>query len=345
MLRQSFMDAEQYKPAAYEELLKDIERAYGIDISKSIPFDKESSIIYSKDSVRWLCKSKDSETDIIFITGLYDYIQKKGFKKILKLYKTKKGKYYSCRKDGIYLLYDFSRSDKWGFSYREDGCSMLGLLSDFHKHSAGYIPPPGGKAKSCWGRWIEEYKKELNSLKKYKEQANNRSEKTPFEIMFLSDCGLYISFLEQSIDMLNKTGYLENVESSMYKHEVCLGSFKQSMFYRDTKGMNIRNLNKCRYDIAEKDVADLAAKLSESCSENELHGLGTLVKECCSPDNLRPNSKAVVKAFLLFPGEYLKVCSRYFKGSDKWSQGEYMDKLKNASYLDRKRALLAEMLG
>lgn len=316
------------------DLFCDIKSLYGIDID-------EAGLAGAMFRIE---KSDDNENHIIYITGIYDYITGRGFKNIFKLHKTTAGKYYACRDDGIYLLYEYPKVYKLGFSFNENGRDMVRLLADFHCSSEGYMPPPGGKVKSCWGRWIEEYKKALRVVEKYQEQLKKKHDKSPFETIFMSGVDVYAERMEESISLLKNKGYLSSVEKSMKKHQICLDSFRQSNFFSTNAGMFINSLDKCRYDIREKDIAELLGKLSCSCTLRNAEMLAGMLDEYDRENPLETNSIDIIKAFLLFPYEYVKVCSKYMKDGLKRSEGECMGKLQNAMMIDDMRAKIAGIL-
>lgn len=325
-------------------LLSAVKTEYGINARKIAAVCDEEFTIYSHKNGLCLQKTNDSESFVIFMTGLYEYVKNRGFNNLLKLYRAKSGRYYIRRPDGIYLLYDYMDMKSSGFSFSKNGSHMMRLLYDFSTAAQGYIPPSGGKGKSCFGIWAEQYKKELLSLKKCRDRLKESSSLSPFEIMFLSDCDLFMQRIEESIMLLNRNDYLKRVEDSMQKHQVCISSFKQSNFFNNKGEMNIKTLKKCRYDILEKDIAELAAKFQESCIDSRTPEIVNLLQGYSDDFKLNDNSMKLIKAFMLFPDEYVKVYSKYFKNYEKCSYGEYMDKLRSAANKDNIRAKLAYML-
>ncbi|HBM76013.1 MAG TPA: hypothetical protein DD429_10755 [Clostridiaceae bacterium] len=323
-----------------KQLLPDRDLPYDIRIMYGIDMDETEQT----EAMFYLEKSDDSETHLVYISGLYDYITGRGFKRILKLCDAADGKYYMCRDDGIYLLYEYPGLPKFGFSFSKNGSDMMMLLAKFHKYSEGYVPPPGGKAKSCWGRWIEEYKKEYAKIKKYCKQVDVKADKSAFENRFLSSRHKYMERMENSISLLKNKGYLYSVEESMRKRQICMESFKQSNFFSVGHDMYIKSLGKCKYDIREKDIAELLGKLICSYRGKDNRKLIKLVDEYDSVNMLNSNSIDIIKAFLMFPEEYIKVCSKYMEDSSRRSEVEYIEKLMSAMSADNKKAKLAETL-
>lgn len=326
------------------ELALRVKQDYGISISKVIEIDDESFVADTGRRKILIEKIKDSETCLIYISGIHDYIRDRGFKCAANMYTAKSGKRYGRLKDGFYVVSDYIGGEKGSLCYQKNEKEIVKLLAAFHMAAEGYSPPPGGKPKADWGKWIEKYKKQYNALKKYKEQLINKDVKSPFEELFLKTSGPYLDRMERSIRTLKKEGYISLVEESMKRRQVCLGSFKQSNFHRGGSHIYIKSLDKCRYDIVEKDIADLLQKILEYSGGGSVQRFIDLVLLYNSRNNLKENSIAIISAFLIFPDEYEKVCSRYYKGKDKWTGEMYIEKLKNAIRLDDRNMELAAAL-
>jgi len=321
-----------------------IEKEYGIAVREIKIVDEGSFLISTGCGILSVKRIKDKETHIIYVTGLYDYIRERGFKNILKIYRTKSGKYYMHCLNEIYIVSDCLDGAFKNFSFQGTENKLFKLLALFHRASKGYAPPSGGKTKSNWGIWIEEYKKSLRNIKKHKEKLKANENKTPFEIMFLTSCDIYIDRMEECADILKKGKYLDIVEESMRNREVCIGGFKQSNFYYTKEDISIVSLDKCKYDIREWDIAKLLQKLLEYSTSRSAESLSSLIYVYNEENPLLPDSIDIIKALVLFPGEYNEICLKHCLGKDKWTEGEYMNKLRSAMLMEDKKMNLIKTM-
>lgn len=325
-----------------------IQKEYGIRLTGIKSLDGEMLLASKEDGLLAIVRADDKENRLIFVTGIYDYITSRGFNNILKIHKALSGKYYVHHQDvhhqdGMYLVSEFADME-CNPQYKVDAEDIVKVLANFHKSVKGYIPPSGAKPKSCWGRWIERFKKECKDTKGYRDSISCRDHKSPFEIMFLSSCDLYIDRMEKTIKLLSREGYLDNVEESMKNHQVCLGNLKQSNFCYKKTGACIISLDKCRYDMVECDISMMLQKLTESRPEEMKQRASTIIKVYDKENPLLENSINIIKAFLLYPGQYERICSKRSRGKNKWSEGEYMEKLKEAMESEDRKAKIAEAL-
>lgn len=335
---------EGLKLSEADQLSIKVKAEYGMDIKKINSLKDGSFLLTAYDGMLNLKRINESETYVINMTGLYEYLTERGFLNILKIYKTKSGRYYMHHSDGIYIVSEYVEDAPISFSFDGIEEDMIELLTHFHKASLLYVSPSGGKLKSCWGRWIEEYKRYLKNLKSYVGQVRLSGSLAPSDIMFTTSCDLYIERIVKSIEILRKKGYIDIVEANMKKRLVCIGGFKQSNFFKTKQGIFIRSLNKCKYDIPEWDITELTQKFMECKADLPIGKLCSLVYKYNQVNTLPYNSIDIIKAMLLFPEQYVNICIKRCKNRDKWPEGEYMERLKNAMLMDDRKMQLSEAL-
>jgi CotS family spore coat protein len=326
-----------------EQLAGSIEDEYDMEVRQIKNVDGDNYIANTGNTLLLVQKQDCSETHLIYITNLYQYIIKRGFRHILKIYRTKTGRLYMRGADGLYIVTDYI--EETDFLNYGDEQKLVKLLADFHKSAQGYIPPSGGKGKSDWGVCIEKYRKEHKCLKDFRDIVENKEDKSRFDILFLNNCNEYLERMEKSIDILRKRGYLDIVEDSMKKRHVCIGSIKQSIFCKYESEMFIRSLCKCKYNILESDIADLLEKVIKGCNtSSSVFQIRKLISLYNYENTLSENSIDIIKAFLLFPSEYEKVCSRYHRGKNKYDEDGFIERLLTAMGIEDKKKELAGAL-
>jgi len=329
------------KKEGLDKIRKDIEEEYEIDI-RGIKIGERGIIVHTEEG-RFLAEEMDEEeTFIIYISGLYDYIAP-NFKNLPRVKKAKSGKYYIGTSGGLIVLKDYKGVETRPFLYRGREGEFVKLLCSFHKAARGYIPPSGGKGKSDWGKWIEKYKKECRGLKRYVDSIEHE-EDSRFHCELLKSCNVYIDRMEEAIKLLKDSSYLSIVEESMRKREICLGNFKLSNFMLCDGDIYIKSLIKCRNDIVERDIADFLQKLLKYCGSKVSALVPGLLKMYHEENPLCRDSIDVIKAFILYPHDYEKVCSRYYKDKNRWSEDAYIERLKEAIIFEDEKMHMVEAL-
>jgi spore coat protein, CotS family len=281
------------------------------------------------------------ENRLIFICGLYDYLRESGFNGFVKPFRTKSGGYYSPAEDGLYMVVPYTDRKIDAVVNEED---IIGLIAHFHRCTEGYTPPVGGKCKSCWGKWIDIYRRELRELKKIKEYAELRNEKSPFDKLFLKSCDRYLYNMEAAIQILKRKGYLDSVEESMKKRQVCLHEIKQSNFCYRRSEIYIKSLTECRYDIVESDIALFFMEMVKKNENISSIRINSMLNKYTKINSLGPNSIDIMKAFISYPERYVKVCLKYYGKKNRKSEDAYIRKLHSSINHEQAKDKLAGAL-
>ncbi|KPU44555.1 spore coat protein I [Oxobacter pfennigii] len=322
-----------------------IENEYNLEVKKIDVMNCGNYVLTSKKEKIHVLNLDCTESHLIFINGIYDYTREKGFKKTNKIYATAKGKKYISFKNRFYMLSAFIEDDYQGnFPLEGNEIKFIKTMAEFHKCSMGYSPPQGGRYKCDWGKWMEKYKKQYRCLKRYREQLENKTGRSDFEENYIKYSPMFLEKMDKAIKILKQSSYIDIVEKSMISRQIVLGSFKLSNFYIKNSDVYLKTLNKCRYDIVERDIADFLEKIAEYDYKKGIKLIKSLIKEYEDKNCLDSNSINIIKAFLIFPQEIEKVCSRFYKGKDKWSEELYLKKLLYAIDLEDRKSKIADAL-
>ena len=326
------------------ELVQIILKEYDIKITNTQNTSDGIFLCQGDCSTLQIKKYNDKESHLIFFTGIYDHIKNTDFKKIVKIYISKSGKYYFRWMDDFYIVSDYIDSKKNKFAYEENIYDAVKLLGTFHKASRGYITSTGGKAECDWGKWPDKYNREYKDIKRYKDTISNKDNKTQFDRLFLNNANEYLERMENSIKILKKNVYLNTVEDSMKMHQICLCNFKQCNFVQERFDILIKSLGKCKYDIVERDIADLMKETLKYCVGLSTNMWSNILSIYDKENTLMENSIDIIKAFIIYPDQFEKICFKYYSDKDKWTQEGYISKLTESMALQNRKVKFIEAL-
>lgn len=331
-------------PAAMsvEKFIQLINDKYSMKADKIKRIDDKRCEADTDDGTVVIEKVVDCRSRAVFLDGLYGYIKDRGFMDIIEIRASSQGKYFTDIGGDFYIVYRLGCDSMKSMEGIEE--SIIRGIARFHRYSEGYIPPVGSKYKSGWGRCIDKYKDGLRDIKKYKDSTRAKDIRSSFEVLFLRNCDKFICMMEDAIDILCNKGYLDVVEESMKRHQVCLCNIKPSNWASSGSNIYIKSLLKCRYDIPECDIALFFREAIKSRSWIYRERIGNLIGIYNSENSLNECSIDIIKAFLIFPGDYAKVCADYRKESPAGSDSIYISKLHEAEAFEEGKYKLAEML-
>lgn len=316
---------------------------YPIKIERIKKIDDDKFEAGTGNEIVFIEKIIDCRARAIFLNGLYQYIKVKGFTDIIEINESSPGEYYTDLDGGFYIVYRSGYGSSGSMEGYEE--SIMRTIARFHRYSEGYIPPTGSKYKSGWGRCIDKFSEGLRNIKKYKDNIRSKDIRPPFETLFLRNCDKFICMMEEALDTLYNKGYLDVVEASMKKHQICLCNLKRSNWVFSGQDIFIKSIDKCRYDIPEYDIALFFKETIKSKSWIYQERVENLIDIYNSENRLNEYSIDIIKAFLLYPEDYLKTCINYSKKGFASADSIYISKLHEAEALEDGKNKIVEMLG
>lgn len=325
-----------------EKFIREINDEYSIKVSKIKKIDEKKCEADTEGGTVVIEKVDDCMARAGFLNGLYGYIKNSGFTDIIEICASSQGKYFIGIGGEFYIVYRMEYGKTQSMEGYEE--SIIRTIARFHRCSEGYIPPVGSKHKSGWGKCIDKYKGGLRDIKKYRDSIRAKDMRSPFEILFLRNCDKFICMIEEALCLLADKGYLDIVEDSMKRHQVCLYNIKSSNWVSSGQNICIKSLNKCRYDIPENDIALFFRETIKSGSWIYKERVVNLISIYNNENDLSKCSIDILKAFLLYPENYTKVCSGYREEGSTDTEGIYIGKLHEAEAFEDGKCKLIEML-
>lgn len=213
----------------------------------------------------------------------------------------------------------------------EEILNKLYLLSEFHKKTMGYKGYMGLRLDNKTGSTVEQFKVNIKRLKRYLKNIRLNSAGSDFERKLLIKGFDYIKRAESCISEIMNSGYLDIIERSMKRTEICLGNTNFSSLNKINDVLEIGSLSKCSYNNIEMDCFYLLSKYRR---RNIKVDYKALVNKYCEYAELNEKSSKFILALLSYPYEFMKCCNRYREKSKDWSEEEYEERLQKAIIKD-----------
>lgn len=209
--------------------------------------------------------------------------------------------------------------------------NQLYLISEFHKKTMGYNGYMGLRLNNKTGSTVEQFKVSIKRLKRYLKNIRINSAGSDFERKLLKIGFEYINRADSCISEIMNSGYMELIERSMKRTEICIGNPNFNNLNKTEDVIEVISLNKCSYNNIEMDCFYLLRKYRKRNLELDYKAL---VNIYCGYEGLSENSSRFILALLSYPCEFIRCCNRYREKSKDWSEDEYIDRLEKAMLKD-----------
>lgn len=203
---------------------------------------------------------------------------------------------------------------------------QLENINEFHKRVLGYNSYKGERLENKTGNTVEQYKVNIKRMKRYLKNIRMNGASSNFERALLRKGNDYIQRAEASITEIYNSGYVNILERSMGRNEICLGNtYFDNLAYEDK--LIVANIDKCAYNNVEMDCFYLLGRLKRKGINLDYR---LLIARFCCLENLDNRSFRFLLALLSYPYAFMKCSNRYREKSKEWSEEEYDTNLEKA---------------
>lgn len=213
----------------------------------------------------------------------------------------------------------------------EEILKQLYLISEFHKKTMGYKGYMGLRLDNKTGSTVEQFKVSIKRLKRYLKNIRLNAASSDFERKLLKIGFDYIKRAESCISEIMNLGYMDIIERSMNRTEICLGNTSFESLNKTDDVLEIGSLSKCSYNNIEMDCYYLLSKYRK---RNLKVDYKDIVNKYCEYEKLNEKSSKFILALLSYPYEFMRCCNRYREKSKDWSEEEYQERLQKAILRD-----------
>lgn len=311
-----------------------IENLYGLEVRNMQEGDR-GILVYTDRGIKRLKGTESDEAKILFSASAYEHVYNNGFRQISCINRTLNGSCHMKYDKNNYILQDFTKGRVYEANTAEAAAVAGKALAELHKAGEYFIPAPGSRARVDWGKWMEKFKANSISLKKYKELICLKEKKSEIDKMFLENIDEFLEKMQYAHGLLKESGYLDKVRQSMSCNQITHGEFKKhAIFEGDPEGVFITNFEECSYDICEFDIATLLESFSGK-SKDELAAAAAEAYSDVKP--LDEGSMKIIKAFLIYPKRFFKVSESIYGRRKNYNEIELAHKLARSIKREKKK--------
>lgn len=255
------------------------------------------------------------EWEVLSSCAIIEYVKENGFKNIISIKKDKDKKPYLKINDNLYVFTSEDHlGEKFDFKDREAVINLSAILARFHECSEGFIQPAGIKVQVKWGRNMEKYRGMVTRLERFIDEIESKEHLTSFEEEVSPHLNSLLKRAKKSLKVLRSIKYINTLEKSMNKREVCINNISQSSVRKYEGRIILTKVFSLGYNMCEEDLAELIKRHLEESESRE--GYGDIIKEYRKVRELSEYSEEIIKALVSFPFDSIKTILKYAKSKE-----------------------------
>lgn len=318
-----------------------IENLYGLEV-KNMQEGDRGILVYTDKGIKRLKVTKSDEAKILFAASAYEHIHNNGFRQISCINRSLNGSYHMRYDKDNYILQDFTKGKVYQIETREAAAAVGKALAELHKAGEQFVPVTGSRARVDWGKWMEKFKANSISLKKFKEIVCLKEKSNGFDKVFAQNVDVFLANMNCSYTMLKENGYLDKVRQSMACNQITHNEFKKHAILEEDAGeVFVTNFEECSYDICEFDIATLVESFS---GRNKVALIGAAMEAYSAIKPLDKCSIKIITAFLLCPKRFYKVVESAYGRRKNYNEIELAQKLERSVKKEKRKEEVIKFL-
>ncbi|MHB9096008.1 MAG: CotS family spore coat protein [Eubacteriales bacterium] len=257
-----------------------------------------------------LKRLRKTEEEAVFSINAQQYMAGKGAK-VPAIYPTKSGSLYLNRNGEIFVLYQWIGGNAIHMDKREDLSRAVTGIAEFHRDSAGYIPPRGCKVSSELGRWPHNYEFKKQQLLDWKATAAEKPTDPTYKI-FAANVNFFVELAEQTLTLLKKSAYSDWVKEIEAKGNLCHQDYGDGNALWTAEGICVLDLDGVTFDLPARDLRKIITKRMTKQGSWNTNIIHNITGWYSTSNPLTSEQLKVLYIDLLFPHEFHNIAKNPF---------------------------------
>lgn len=318
-----------------------VESLYGLKV-KNMQEGDRGILVYTDKGTKRLKETGSDEAKILFAASAYEHIYNNGFRQISCINRNLNGSYHMRYDKDTYILQDFIKDKIYEIHDKKTATEAGKALARLHIAGENFIPAPGSRARVDWGKWMEKFKANSISMKKYKELVEQKEKANSFDRLFMENADEFLGRMQCAYKLMKENGYLDKVRKAMAGNQITHGEFKKHAILEGDSGeIFITDLEECSYDICESDIATLLESLP---GKNNAELVTAALEGYSGVSPLDSCSINIIAAFLIYPKRFFKIVEGAYGRRRNYNESELELKLQRSIKREKKRGELFMLL-
>ncbi len=273
-----------------------------------------------------LKRLRKTEEEAVFSVNAQHYMAGKGAK-VPAIYQTKTGNLFINRNGEIFVLYQWVPGKAMFLDRREDLARAVTGIAEFHRDSAGYIPPEGCKVSSKLGRWPHYYESLKQRLIKWQTTAAEKPADLTAKI-FTEHADFFIKLAGKAQTLLAASAYNAWANETEQKGNLCHQDYGDGNALWTEAGVCVLDLDGVTFDLPARDLRKIIVKRMANQGRWDKELIHDITGWYSAINPLTPEQLKVLYIDLLFPHQFHDTAKNPFHKQKPGKPGKLVEAVK-----------------
>lgn len=306
---------------------KIVEDNYDISI-ENIEKIKNVYKIISKDRCRFCLKVINYKYEhFYFITSAIEHLERRNYNGILKIIPNKYSDNY------VKLENKFAYLTKWIDSRQANYDNPIDLeavtinLAKLHKFSEGFSVNNKMEPRIYWGKWIQNFNTRGIEILDFKKRISQKAYKSDFDLLYLSIMESEMKKVEDSINGLKNSKYIEFMSKEVMKRGFCHHDYAHhNVLFDSNNNIKVIDFDYCILDTHLHDLGSLCIRVMKD-GKWDKDKFEKIIKDYSKIKPIDKEEIKILKCFFMFPQNYWQLGIQYYWEQQPWDEQVFLNKL------------------
>lgn len=267
-----------------------------------------------------------------FILSAMKHLQKKGFKTIPAILKTKNNMDFIKLGDKFAYVTEWVPSRISNYDNPIELAKVAEKIGELHTCSTGFILDKNMTPRYGWNKWIDVFSTRCDEILDFAHRISQKARKSEFDRLYLKHLNEEIERGLASIEGLRKSNYFYLMNKEVMKCGFCHHDLAHHNILVDKNGdLNIIDFDYCILDSHLHDLSSLMIRAMKDGKWSDERA-DLILNNYSLSNDIEDEELNVMKYFIKFPQVFWQVGIQYYWEQQLWGEEFFVNKLRK--YLD-----------
>ncbi|MEG2867671.1 MAG: CotS family spore coat protein [Terrisporobacter sp.] len=263
-----------------------------------------------------------------FILSAINHLQKRGFRKIPQIIKTKDNNEFIKIGGSYAYLTEWVKSRLSNYSDVYELSKITEKLGDFHKCSEQFVINKSMNPRIGWFSWINVFETRCNEILDFKKRINQKAYQSQVDKIYLSAVDSELKRGKRAIEDLKSNKYMNIMEKQVMKRGFCHHDFAHHNVLIDTnEEINVIDFDYCILDSYLHDLSSLMIRTMKGGKWNN-DTANIILNSYSKSNNIYDEELKLMKSFIRFPQEFWQRGLQCYWEQQPWGDEFLEDKIR-----------------
>ena len=267
-----------------------------------------------------------------FILSAMKHLQKKGFKTVPSIIKTKNNMDFIKLGDKYAYLTEWIPSRISNYDNPIELAKVAEKIGELHTCSTGFILDRRMTPRYGWNKWISTFSTRCDEMLDFAHRISQKAKKSEFDRLYLEHLDEEIERGIASINGLKKSNYFYLMNKEIMKCGFCHHDLAHHNILVDRNGeLNIIDFDYCILDSHIHDLSSLMIRAMKDGKWSK-EKADLILNNYSISNEVKDEELNIMKYFIKFPQVFWQVGIQYYWEQQLWGEEFFVSKLNK--YLD-----------